>query len=118
MEGSAGGPRGRLPVLCHGDVSPVHVFVDPEMQVVGLIDWGMWHGGPAVSELAGLAMKDTRSTSPPSTATELTDPALRRLIAWRTITRAIRQSGGSSPAANSRNYVRTRPTGALTALAE
>lgn len=42
-------------VLCHGDVSPEHVFVDARRQVSGLIDWGMWHGGSPTGELAYVA---------------------------------------------------------------
>lgn len=42
-------------VLCHGDVSPEHVFVDSRRQVSGLIDWGMWHGGSPTGELAYVA---------------------------------------------------------------
>lgn len=50
-------PTGEDPVLCHGDISPEHVFVDSDLNVVGLIDWGMWSAGAAVAELAGLAVK-------------------------------------------------------------
>ncbi len=39
-------------VLCHGDLSPEHVFVDTELRVSCLIDWGMWHGGSVTGELA------------------------------------------------------------------
>ena len=42
-------------MLCHGDVSPEHVFVDAELRVSGLINWGMWHGGSAIGELAYVA---------------------------------------------------------------
>jgi aminoglycoside phosphotransferase (APT) family kinase protein len=42
-------------VLCHGDVSSEHVFVDSKHQVSGLIDWGMWHGGSRIGELAYVA---------------------------------------------------------------
>lgn len=48
------------PVLCHGDVSTEHVFVAPDMNVIGLIDWGMWSAGPAAAELAGLAVRTSR----------------------------------------------------------
>lgn len=50
-------PTVERPVLCHGDISPEHVFVDADLNVVGLIDWGMWTAGPAVAELAGLAVR-------------------------------------------------------------
>lgn len=43
------------PVLCHGDLSPEHVFVDADLRVVGLIDWGQWYAGSAGTDLAGLA---------------------------------------------------------------
>lgn len=49
-------PTDESPVLCHGDISPEHVFVASDLSVVGLIDWGMWSAGPAVAELAGLAV--------------------------------------------------------------
>lgn len=42
-------------VLCHGDVSAEHVFVDSKHQVSGLIDWGMWHSGSPIGELAYVA---------------------------------------------------------------
>lgn len=45
------------PVLCHGDLSSEHLFVDAELRVVGLIDWGQWCAGPAASDLADLAMR-------------------------------------------------------------
>lgn len=50
-------PVDEHPVLCHGDVSPEHVFIAHDLSVVGLIDWGMWSAGPAVAELAGLAAR-------------------------------------------------------------
>lgn len=43
-------------VLCHGDVSPEHVFVDQQLRVVGVIDWGMWYAGSPTSELASLPL--------------------------------------------------------------
>jgi aminoglycoside phosphotransferase (APT) family kinase protein len=42
-------------VLCHGDVSSEHVFVDSKLRVSGLIDWGMWHAGSRIGELASVA---------------------------------------------------------------
>jgi aminoglycoside phosphotransferase (APT) family kinase protein len=58
LQASADAPADE-PALCHGDVSPEHVFVDSDLRMVGLIDWGMWHAGSAVSELAGLALTHT-----------------------------------------------------------
>lgn len=43
-------------VLCHGDLSPEHVFVDSELRVTGLIDWGLWHAGSAIGDLAYVSM--------------------------------------------------------------
>ncbi|WP_157677126.1 phosphotransferase family protein [Auraticoccus monumenti] len=48
-------PPGTGFVLCHGDVSSEHIFVDSTLQVSGLIDWGMWHAGSRTGELAGVA---------------------------------------------------------------
>lgn len=42
-------------VLCHGDVTPEHIFIGPDHRVSGLIDWGGWHGGSPVGELAYVA---------------------------------------------------------------
>ncbi len=48
-------PPGADFVLCHGDVTPDHIFLDSDLRVSGLIDWGMWHGGSRVGELAYVA---------------------------------------------------------------
>lgn len=42
------------PVLCHGDFVPDHLYVDEDLRIRGLIDFGMFHGGPPVSDLAYL----------------------------------------------------------------
>ena len=39
-------------VLCHGDFSAEHVFVDQHLRLSGVIDWGMWRSSSAVSDLA------------------------------------------------------------------
>jgi aminoglycoside phosphotransferase (APT) family kinase protein len=44
------------PVLCHGDLGPEHIFVDSDLRVCGLIDWGMWNAGSAVGDLAAAAI--------------------------------------------------------------
>lgn len=79
-------------VLCHGDVSPEHVFVDADLRVSCLIDWGMWHGGSVIGELAYVAA----TFSPDDTAAALTghgyDPAdadLRRRITRTVVTQRI-----------------------------
>ncbi|MFC7625421.1 phosphotransferase family protein [Microlunatus sp. GCM10028923] len=41
-------------VLCHGDLSPEHVFID-DGRATCLIDWGMWHGGSRLGELTYLS---------------------------------------------------------------
>jgi len=45
------------PILCHGDISAEHVFIDADQNVTGLIDWGMWRGGSTADELAALSTK-------------------------------------------------------------
>lgn len=41
-------------VLCHGDFGHEHIFVDEDMRISGLIDWGMWGAGSAASDLAAV----------------------------------------------------------------
>lgn len=45
------------PVLCHGDLGPEHVFLDGDLHVCGLIDWGMWNAGSAAGDLASVAIR-------------------------------------------------------------
>lgn len=45
------------PVLCHGDLHGAHVFVDDELEVRGVIDWGLWHGGGRIGDLAMTSTK-------------------------------------------------------------
>lgn len=42
------------PVLCHGDFTPEHIFIDEHQHVCGVIDFGMYCGGPPISDLAYL----------------------------------------------------------------
>ncbi len=49
-------PAASDPVLCHGDLHAAHVFVDEGLAVCGIIDWGLWHGGSAIGELATMMM--------------------------------------------------------------
>jgi aminoglycoside phosphotransferase (APT) family kinase protein len=44
------------PVLCHGDLHAGHVFVDDDLEVCGVIDWGLWHGGSRIGELGAISM--------------------------------------------------------------
>lgn len=49
------GPDGRADlsqVLCHGDFSAEHVFVDQNLRLSAVIDWGMWRSSSAVADLA------------------------------------------------------------------
>lgn len=49
-------PVTTTPVLCHGDLHASHVFVDDDLELCGIIDWGMWHGGSVIGELAAMSM--------------------------------------------------------------
>lgn len=42
----------RQPVLCHGDYTPEHWFVDEDLNITGIIDFGDMQGGPAILDLA------------------------------------------------------------------
>lgn len=44
----------RRPVLCHGDFTSEHIFVDRRLHVSAIIDFGMYCGGPSISDLAYL----------------------------------------------------------------
>lgn len=45
-----------LPVLCHGDLGMDHVFTDDALTLTGVIDFGMWQGGPRELDFAVLTM--------------------------------------------------------------
>lgn len=82
------------PVLCHGDVSPHHVFIDHDLRIVGLIDWGMWHAGSAVSELAGIALTHTAADFDAILTGHddgPIDPAFHALMAWHKVAQATHQ---------------------------
>lgn len=79
-------PGSDAPVLCHGDISPVHVFVDDDLHVSSIIDWGMWSGRSPIADLAQIAI---HHDAPDFTAIvdgyggPLQDPAFRQsLCAW------------------------------------
>lgn len=83
-------PPGADFVLCHGDLSPEHVFATGT-RVSCLIDWGMWHGGSVLGELAYLD-----STFEPADFVPLVegygrrlDAELRRDIALVTVSQLI-----------------------------
>ncbi len=77
------GPIG--PVLCHGDIGPDHVFIDSALRVSGMIDWGMWHGGSIIGELAYLLKKfpadDFEAVLEGHGSCSADDPGFRRKIA-------------------------------------
>jgi aminoglycoside phosphotransferase (APT) family kinase protein len=44
------------PVLCHGDFLPGHLFVDDDLKLCGVIDFGEFQGGGAILDFANLSM--------------------------------------------------------------
>jgi len=40
------------PVFCHGDYIPAHMFFDENAHLTGIIDFGMFQGGPRLYDLA------------------------------------------------------------------
>lgn len=81
------------PVLCHGDLHAAHVFVDDDLEVTGVIDWGLWHGGTAIGELAYLSMRyepgDIAAILRGHGSGRLDDPEFRRRLALSAINQAI-----------------------------
>ncbi|GAB3744197.1 phosphotransferase family protein [Microlunatus parietis] len=57
VHGSPDVPPRADPVLCHGDLHGAHVFVDDDLAVRGVIDWGLWHGGSRIGDLAMTSTK-------------------------------------------------------------
>jgi aminoglycoside phosphotransferase (APT) family kinase protein len=47
---------GQQPVLCHGDFLPGHLFVDQELNLCGVIDFGEFQGGGPIVDFANLSM--------------------------------------------------------------
>ena len=84
-------PVERPLALCHGDVSPEHVFVDAELRVVGLIDFGQWYAGSAASELAGVGMRTTQADFDAIVTGHPQGNAARAAIGRHTITQATGQ---------------------------
>jgi Ser/Thr protein kinase RdoA (MazF antagonist) len=39
-------------VLCHGDYTPEHWFVDESLKITGIIDFGDMQGGPITTDFA------------------------------------------------------------------
>jgi aminoglycoside phosphotransferase (APT) family kinase protein len=44
------------PVLCHGDLAADHFFIDDQLQLTGVIDFGQFQGGPPALDFAVLLM--------------------------------------------------------------
>ena len=44
------------PILCHGDIGFDHLFVNENLELVALIDWGMCQGGSHALDVAVLTM--------------------------------------------------------------
>jgi aminoglycoside phosphotransferase (APT) family kinase protein len=44
------------PVLCHADFLPGHLFVDDELKLTGVIDFGEFQGGEPILDFANLSM--------------------------------------------------------------
>jgi aminoglycoside phosphotransferase (APT) family kinase protein len=44
------------PVLCHGDFLPGHLFVDQDLKLCGVIDFGEFQGGGPIVDFANLSM--------------------------------------------------------------
>ncbi len=84
-------PTDEDPVLCHRDVSPEHVFIADDLNVVGLIDWGMWSAGPAVAELAGLAVRNSQPDYDAITAGYGRDDLPASSINWHAIDQLVGQ---------------------------
>ncbi|MBI96292.1 hypothetical protein CL656_04025 [bacterium] len=46
------------PVLCHGDYSPEHIFVDNKLKISGIIDFGMIEGNHPIHDFAYLSFQN------------------------------------------------------------
>jgi aminoglycoside phosphotransferase (APT) family kinase protein len=86
-------PVQEVPVLCHGDLAPAHVFVDADLRVCGLIDWGMWRAGAAVDDMADFTHRNDRVDAAAVLVGHYgpaaSDPALTRAIARSLMTQVI-----------------------------
>ncbi|MEQ4209499.1 aminoglycoside phosphotransferase family protein [Actinopolymorpha sp. B9G3] len=84
-------------VLCHGDLSPKHIFVTGDgtdgatVRVSGIIDFGDWLPGAPVHDLAVLRVRDPRLDLPPLLAgyAAPTDETYRRRLDFHTLIIAL-----------------------------
>ncbi|CAF1054980.1 unnamed protein product [Rotaria sordida] len=49
------------PVLCHGDYTHEHWFVDESLNITGIIDFGDMQGGPVTTDFAIFQMNESKS---------------------------------------------------------
>lgn len=49
-------PTAARPVLCHGDFEAGHIFVDDELTITGVIDFGQFQGGLPLVDFVGLTL--------------------------------------------------------------
>lgn len=77
------------PVLCHGDFDPQHIFVDENLNVSGVIDFGQIQGGPPILDFMffSLAQPDMDLTpivsGYPNQEKQIKDRFKRRLSMYR-----------------------------------
>jgi Ser/Thr protein kinase RdoA (MazF antagonist) len=81
-------------VLCHGDLSPKHIFVTgdgDDVRVSGIIDFGDWRPGPPVLDLAVLRVRGPDLDLPPLLAGygAPTDETSRRRLDLHTLNIAM-----------------------------
>ena len=47
------------PILCHGDFLREHIFVDDDLRIRGVIDFGNYRGDHPIHDFAVLSIEDT-----------------------------------------------------------
>ena len=86
-------PARSNPVLCHGDLHAAHVFVTDDLDVSGIIDWGLWHGGTPLGDLGYISMRyeasDFDAILTGYGAGQAADPAFHRRLALTVVNQAI-----------------------------
>ncbi len=112
------------PVLRHGDLHAAHVFVDDELAVSGVIDWGLWLGGSAIGDLSYVSMRypaaDFTAILSGHGIGRPTDPELRRRLALAVLNQAIDRIAWSEKIGNAEGSARDLAAlrAALAVLAE
>ena len=81
------------PVLCHGDLNRGHVFIDADLHVTALIDWGMWHAWSPLGEFAYVwktfGEDGLIAVLEGSHAGSMTDPQFRQALAVSVIQQQV-----------------------------